>query len=1469
VPYRPRSQLQSFNSDWQQTVAWAQTQGIGANSIIPVYQLDLSRTQPGSGGYPMGRAERNLAILAANNPNQVTPAPSDNPSPTHVWTNATNDVGKVATGLIGIFTGSFEKEVWHSAQATYEGIIHPSTLEGHGFGGTLSNWLDKTLLSFVPGATDVGALLTGGPAALLDHPVISLLDVMPDIGGEAGIAARLARRAGSPEAARALSALRIPGAATGIKALGRKIGSSTLGGSAGMSATGALVAKTSVYDRITTMASKAGPGGAGVGPMISKLMGAIDTATTYKPDQAAFLLDNANAEFNKLPDDEKLLIQKVLDTNVATKGDAVRQALKPGSGLSPGAKQVITEFMDRALPFAQQGGILRGDMAAMRMVNGDTGFFSYSSPHLKSLLDSQREADRARGRALESLSTLEPHVDRYAALHGYLPEATQHIRDATVAARREVASDQSLNEPITFAPAKQTRFRQLRNVGTKRLQAQALLNQNGLMDDAVAAMEKDPRPDQIIAIAKAAKARLSSWGPQSVAYAEMTSPAMTRLYQTFDSLERWGHDMNRMTREIDKLIHGEARFQEKFAADIKEQRTMGMDLLKTRLKRMREQRREQYRNAEAQISHRFGERISQQENGRVIGIRYIEDRAEQMEQAEIAEKGKISNARADEIAAWERVQKIQAKDRYRSDMKNLRREYKDKIRIAKLERDRDLKTMGLAHHKMLEKAQRGMRDERAAVGEITREIVGYSKALAAHQKNLWDHPADQYRNVKDQLVKNRLMETEKTEHLKIATDQYLESNPYATEERIAAIRNNPDHVAELIMSHAEAILSQPDLDPEIAVEARAELANIQHTAMEELKYLVGRGYKVPYIPTATHYDEAVLHDSMAPLIGHGIPTPDMAKAKVWDLTPRKDDFAVGITKAIAQELQRDSTIHLVEQYLSPMAVRNEDMTHFIQALMHPEEREFGGNIPHEEMVIRAKTLGYTAFDPHALFGFSLPRWPTNETMFLPTSMVNAIRQLEHERNKYMRALGTSNKVFRYAILGLSPRYTAHVLFGGALMAALRTSPMVFTLIPRAVQDLRDGLIPSEALGHHFERGIEDPAQIALTKTAKAGGRFAGRKMIEEHIETVQKVGVAAAKPIHFIRAVADLNYRLTNYVRNLQAAVVYLDGAAKVDRRDGIVTVEDPHTGREISVSSERAVAEGIRAVQKVYGHLGAMSPLERAVSQSVMPFYGWQRHILGYVMSFPFDHPWRAMVLSQMAYNSSKEVPLAWPIRIQFLLGLGSPDAQGNVSTIDIRPLDPFRDVSNYMTWTGLLESLNPAISAPMTMALGQEAAVWGSSSLYPNVSYNAFYGIETGSSGGSWSQALAQWAPQAGAIMSMFSAQSTVRREWNTNRSAAIKSLLESFELPFASAPINLKQQAARSETARYESASKAALAAFQTGNFGLLEGYTTVPYPLNPAYQVTPAQLEALYNEQQKAVPGVAPIETLVKPPSPLGW
>ena len=132
-----------------------------------------------------------------------------------------------------------------------------------------------------------------------------------------------------------------------------------------------------------------------------------------------------------------------------------------------------------------------------------------------------------------------------------------------------------------------------------------------------------------------------------------------------------------------------------------------------------------------------------------------------------------------------------------------------------------------------------------------------------------------------------------------------------------------------------------------------------------------------------------------------------------------------------------------------------------------------------------------------------------------------------------------------------------------------------------------------------------------------------------------------------------------------------------------------------------------------------------------------------------------------------------------------------------------------------------------------------------------------------------LSQVTPQLSAATSALSAISGVRSLWQTDRPAAVKQLLDNLNIPFVTPPVNLKQVAAHGEQARYEVAKQKATTAFQSGTFKAIQGYKTVPNPIQPDYTITPAALERLYALAKAQNPGVAPIESVIPPPTPYGY
>jgi len=622
-----------------------------------------------------------------------------------------------------------------------------------------------------------------------------------------------------------------------------------------------------------------------------------------------------------------------------------------------------------------------------------------------------------------------------------------------------------------------------------------------------------------------------------------------------------------------------------------------------------------------------------------------------------------------------------------------------------------------------------------------------------------------------------------------------------------------------------------DIDQEI-IQAAAD------SAKQEVRRLMDEGFEPQYIPhissTQVRADETGSY-GIRLLVGHGIPKPDAASARTWDMDQSRFDIMAGLHRGVKQILDRDATIEYVDKYLSPRVVSSSDLLSRVTEFYAGDVANLHGQALIDFVNQKAVEWGLVKFDPEGMFGFSMPKWG-REAQYLDGSLVKAVQKLT-QRGELPTA-GVFDKVtrlFRYSILGLSPRYTAHILFGGSFLLALRSSPRALTLIKDAHAGFVEGRLPEELLTHATNLGT---TEYALRQIGEASGKNQAHLMAQEHIEVRQGIKLAAAKPVHWLKALADLNLRFTGYVVNMQRAVAFLDGAAKAEKIEGM--------------TAERAMYEGMHHASEVMGDLRRMSPFERMVARSVVPFYGWEKHILQYVLTFPADHPWRAMMLANMAEYDTEHEQAGLPSRYQFLFFLGHPDDQGNVSVLDLRAMNPLRDVANYATLGGLISSLNPIVTSAFAMV--DPSITFGGNQLYPNLTYDQFYGIETAGPQGNALTALEGVVPQLSALQQAMSVASAAH---GSNTASAVKSIYESLNIPmFQVQHINLRQEAVKTALARYQVTKSLAATAWQTGNFQPISDLGAVPDPRNADYETPVSELEQLYAQLAKEYPGVPP-------------
>ena len=1437
----PKSAEQTFQTSWDKAIAWAGSQGIGADSYMPVYQTDLSRLR--NGDYPMSAGERNREILAAHTPNAVTPSAS--PSPTNVLHNTLTTAKNLFTGLIHL-----PQEIYHSAAATIHAIEHPASLNAKTPLGTIGNWLNDTVLAYLPYTADIGTILqhglSGGLEQLAEHPLAAFLDLIP--GSEGG----LARLMHTGEIAE--------DAVLGESLLGRAVRTATklttavLPDKAGVTMAGQATENLTFAQRFENLAARLGPGGSGVGPALSRLGAVAQHISILDQNLYSWLFDAPSRAISRLSDREKATVAYLLDSRQADGGNRLLAALQSPE-IPVGVKDAIQQTLDGPLRFATEEDIFKATpgegLHAVVTPSGKTGY--WTGPRLKVIDDARKARLDAQRAAMKGYLALDRHVTRMEQLDAALTQHVGAVEAVAKKARVEVARDAGLLDNVTQAIPGAKRLAPKSRGLAKSDQVRAVIGEGGIIDTVVRQIKADPRnPDQIGELGKDIKARLSRWGPKSVDAADVPkAPALAELATVADALVKWSDAYRAEANAIDRDIHGEVDAQKYMMGQRDIYAEAKRKVLQQRQETERSNLREGYARARAQARGHFAHRMAQLNDTRMTIDESI------MRDAE-GRARHATKAATDQIWRETKGRLAQLKKDFVSQLQMERKEYLARDREAQLTYQRDQSKLTRKHYFEREALKKERTETRAAMGDVVKEIEAHAKAVDAFRQAVADNPADKFRDPMMVLFEKHLLANLHTAGLIDDTRAFVEKGGPGRWEQ--AVRD-PAALGEYLVFRFHDIYGDPRLGPEAEADARAAYEEAWESADTELKTLIAQGFDVPYIPSSVSSDVYLGRNAIKPLIGRGVPKTDLGKSKIWDLTPQTGDWAIGISKSVVQALQRDATIELMEHYIRPMSMTPAEVRDFVDKVRGPFAEGVGGNIMERYKTIARDEMGFDSIKPNTMFEFTLPRWGDQE-IWLPKATIAALKEMQRQRKLGLPAKAL--KLYRYSILGLSPKFTAHIAFGGTVMGAARVSPGALRFIGDAYRAVRDGTIP-EIPGHaSIEEGFDD---TVMRMWHQQGAKDMLGHTIDEHIEVRQGIKKAAAKPIHYAKAVADINFRFTRLLRSLQVAVVYMDAAAKAARKDARLALPAADTGRTVYLSAERAMEQGMRAVEDAYGNLGSASPLERQVMQSVIPFYAWQKHIMKYVMSYPLDHPWRALVLSQAATRASEAVPASWPIRLQLLYFLGSPTPTGKVTAIDIRSLDPFRTTANYFTLTGWMQALTPLVTAPIAML--DPSFVYGSNTLYPNLTYTQFYGQEVAGPQGNLMTGLSQVTPQLSAATSALSAISGVRSLWQTDRPAAVKQLLDNLNIPFVTPPVNLKQVAAHGEQARYEVAKQKATTAFQSGTFKAIQGYKTVPNPIQPDYTITPAALERLYALAKAQNPGVAPIESVIPPPTPYGY
>ncbi len=794
-----------------------------------------------------------------------------------------------------------------------------------------------------------------------------------------------------------------------------------------------------------------------------------------------------------------------------------------------------------------------------------------------------------------------------------------------------------------------------------------------------------------------------------------------------------------------------------------------------------------------------------------------------------------------------------------------------------------------------------------------RKSIAYLSEQAAKSHQAWvkaaiHNPPDVWRNVAMDVLTEKLAQQEKTAAAMESTVHTLSAQGWKDSE-LTKIRQDPRTMIELMTNEAKGSLENqmlPDVDHE-------ESIRVTEDGYQYLASLRARGHEPLYIPELTTHD--IEHGSPTYNVyirGSRAPKPGSSFAKTWGYTPTIYDIRLGLLKGTKDIVEHDMMQHFIDQELMPRLYDAGDIQRTIRnyysaeiAALAQHVAEGGAQTETALSVIERglEKFNLEAFDPKQFFGEGFSHPTLSKPYYINKDLSKAFKSTINQFQFPAQSIvDRGTQIFRFSILGLSPRYTAHILFGGTFLVALRANPSIVKFLPQAINFALHGSFSEKTLSRlprasQFEVEFATEEGLAAAQYHYVAMNSAGRNwLIPEWMARHSLPDTYKSR----VRAALELNMQFTRTVVKAQQAAVYLDGAARALKEgttyyaDELVprqttnanldrslqtdaqgrNVYHPVTGRRIHdtirskhpMTPAEAHNEGMQAVAAVMGNLKHMTLLERNLLTRVFPFYGWTKHILKYVLSYPFDHPYRANILSQIAMQNSADVASGLPLRIQLLTFLGTPDQYGNVTAIDTKALDPLRDTANYASWTGLFESLNPAITG--FGAIIDPQFSFAGQNLYPQITFNSLYGVNTAGAGGNLYNAAEQFVPQLTGLDEAFNLSGQYAYLKTSDPSAFSKKIFESFGLPFTPQQLNLRQIAARQEIDRYKQASQATYEAATTGDLSHLAGYAPnaeLPDPLNTEYNVTPEYIAAMtqQSEQKYGLPWYA---TATPPPNP---
>lgn len=347
---------------------------------------------------------------------------------------------------------------------------------------------------------------------------------------------------------------------------------------------------------------------------------------------------------------------------------------------------------------------------------------------------------------------------------------------------------------------------------------------------------------------------------------------------------------------------------------------------------------------------------------------------------------------------------------------------------------------------------------------------------------------------------------------------------------------------------------------------------------------------------------------------------DDVKRRGWDMKPWAQDATVALSHQAADWTRKQHATDFVDDLVRTGTAKSQAAIRktAYQSVARSLRRQFGDTIPegriaHEVDQYIAKH--YEVFDPNTMFGGKAGLGGRG-AYYVPKGIAKVFEQLANPPRAPRLQSGVG-KVFRYSVLYLNPFYYIDNAISGALLSAARSDLGVLNpmRIRRAWNLMHSDSLPDSLSvgGSRYASFEESQRGWRRASVGAALGDEFMKRYLRQSNGNIAKAGAQASSFLERLAASTD----------DMWKTVTYLNEFEKLTKK---------------GVAKEAAIARAVETAHKVLMNFSEMTPFERATVRAMLPFYSWTRHILRYVMTYPFDHPHRASFVTNLSDQMREE---------------------------------------------------------------------------------------------------------------------------------------------------------------------------------------------------------------------------------------